>query len=329
MCSRRLTLLLLCLAFLQLSSVSSLHATDQTCAKSTSVKQNWFRGFWTPKPSDKAIRITVDISASTISCTALPIQLTVPNNQKVDVKINSSANDDSCPVKLVETPPPPPANAITDLIGAFAKVGPLFAKTPPPPPTFSLPSLKSEVMTATVTCTDSKTVPNTSIQKIQSIAITYQNPPRLTASLGFVVAGGVQSFGVKTSVTGTNNGVVTTQNTVAVTSLPSAQVVPFSFANIYLIGSQKKHIDAQLGFGVNPNLSTAKVEFFASPFAFSWHDVYLSPGIHIGEHEQLANGFNVGDVLPSGISKTPINWKFFAGFGFSVSYNLHPLVGGK
>jgi hypothetical protein len=331
--SHRSHLFSLSLSFLLvLASAQSLHAAQQICANSETVKQNWFRRLWIPKPSDKPLRITVDMSPSTISCTGLPIQLTVPNGQKVDVKINPSTNDDSCPVKFVVTPPPPAANAIADLISAFAKVGPLFAQgppPPPPPPTFSLPPLKSQVMTATLTCTDTKTVPNTSILKIQSIAITYQNPPRLTASVGFVVAPGVRAFGLKTSVTGTTNGVVTTQNVVAVTSFPSAQVVPFSFANIYLIGSQKKHIDAQLGFGVNPNLSSPKVEFFASPFVFSWHDVYLSPGIHIGEHEQIANGFAVGDVLPNGVSKVPISWKFFRGFGFSVSYNLHPLVGGK
>ena len=106
-------------------------------------------------------------------------------------------------------------------------------------------------------------------------------------------------------------------------------MVPFSFANIRYIGSRTTHFDFQIGFGVNPNLSTPRVEFFTSPFALAWHDVYLSPGIYIGEHEVITNGFALGQVLPNNVNKIPINFNFGAKFGFSLSYNLHSLVGGK
>jgi hypothetical protein len=81
----------------------------------------------------------------------------------------------------------------------------------------------------------------------------------------------------------------------------------------------------QFGVGLNPNLSSTKLEFFASPLALSWHDVYFSPGIHIGQHENLANAFAVGDIVPNG-SKVPTSFKYFSGFGFSISYNLHPIA---
>jgi hypothetical protein len=115
-------------------------------------------------------------------------------------------------------------------------------------------------------------------------------------------------------------------NTVAVTGSPAGQVIPFGLVNIFYSGSRLFNINAQLGVGVNPNLSSARVEYFASPFAIGWHDVYISPGFHVGQHEEIAGGFGVGQITPSGLSKVPLKWGYYTGFGFSISYNLKPLV---
>jgi hypothetical protein len=282
----------------------------------------WFRGIHGSKPL--LVRVTVE--ASDIDCTGLPAEITVPNRQAVTLDI-TYPQDYDCSTTLAESAVTS-SSPVPDLIAAFTKLGVIgavaFAPTGTKEFKRDLPPLSSEVMTAAVQCKGSgRTL-------AQSVKITYQNPSRVTASVGLVIARGVSSYGAKTAVTGMgSNGVVTTQSTVAITSLPGAQVVPFTFANIYWMGSQTKHIDSQIGFGVNPNLSTPRVEFFASPLAFAWHDAYLSPGIHIGEHEEIANGFRLGNILPSGVSKIPIRWKFYAGFGFSLSYNLHPLIKGK
>lgn len=156
-----------------------------------------------------------------------------------------------------------------------------------------LPPRSNLVVTVTITCGNKDDKFPT-----QSIKITYQNPPGLTISGGFLVAPGVQSFGIKTITTGTNSsGVDVTQSSIAVTGNPTVQVVPFGFANIYLHGSRRKNLSVQLGIGANPNLSSARLEFFTSPFAFMWKDIYFSPGVHIGQHEVLSGGFKVGDVV--------------------------------
>jgi hypothetical protein len=146
-------------------------------------------------------------------------------------------------------------------------------------------------------------------------------------SAGLVVSTqGVKSYGIKTIQTGVgSNGVVTSQTSIAVTGSSSAQVIPFSFVNLYLYGSRKLNISTQFGLGVNPNLSSPRIEFFAAPLAIGWHDFYFSPDVHIGQHEVLTGGFSVGEIT-SGLSKAPITWGYRGGFGFSLSYNLKPLV---
>jgi hypothetical protein len=272
--------------------------------------------------------VKVNVEPSEIDCTGLPAEITVPNRQVVTLNV-VYPQDYTCATTLAESPVIS-SSPVPELIAALAKLGAIApfgfaAESTKKEFARDLPALSSAAMTATVKCQD-KTKTATSIQ---SVKITYQNPPRVTGSVGLVTARGVPSYGVKTTDTGTVNGVITTQNTVAITALPAAQVIPFTFANIYWIGSQTMHIDSQIGFGVNPNLSTPRAELFASPLAFVWHDVYLSPGLHIGEHENIANNFSLGGVLPNGVSKIPINWKWYGGFGFSLSYNIHPLVKGK
>lgn len=313
---------LVCLSLVTLLS-SVAHSQDISCPKTLAAKPNWFHVFTPATP----LTINFAFTPASIDCNGLPAEVTVPNKQPVKLHV-TYPDGYSCTTALGETPVTAPANPTQDLIAAFAKAGVLpFAAperaAPPREFTRDLPALSSVVMTATVTCKADKTT------LIQSAKITYQNPPRVTASAGMVIAGGVRSYGVKTTVTGSSGGVDTTQNSVSITGFPAAQVVPFSFANIRYIGSRTTHFDFQLGFGVNPNLSTPKVEFFASPFALAWHDVYFSPGIHIGEHEVITNGFSLGQILPNGISKVPTNWAFGARFGFSLSYNLHSLVSGK
>jgi hypothetical protein len=184
----------------------------------------------------------------------------------------------------------------------------------------ALPKLTNKVLTITVQCTA------TEGKQSQSIKITYQNPPRIAVSAGFLASPGVRSNGIKMTNTSVGtNGVATVQNSIAITGDPTAQVVPFSFVNLYLAGTRTLNLSTQVGVGINPNLSTAKIEFFTAPIAVAWKDFYFAPGVHFGQHEVLTGGFAVGDIVPSGF-KPPIKWGIRGNFGFSVSYNLKPLV---
>jgi hypothetical protein len=186
---------------------------------------------------------------------------------------------------------------------------------------YLLPAQSNKVVSIDATCNTTAGRKST-----QNVRITYQSPPRVAVSTGLVIAPGVNSYGIKTIQTGVDSGgVVTTQNQVAITGSPAGQVIPFGLVNIFYSGSRRLNFNAQLGVGVNPNLSSARVEFFASPFAIGWHDVYISPGFHIGQHEEIAGGFSPGQLAPSSL-KLPLKWGYYTGFGFSISYNLKPLV---
>jgi hypothetical protein len=284
-----------------------------------------FQGFGTWGTREEEVKVTIHLvtTANTnVPCSGQPLAITVPNRQKVnvDIKIDPLFVECVSNVSITEAPSQFP---IAELMGLIPKGG--FARLVAPPlttPPFHLTALRNKVETITTTCNGAQ-----GSKYIQSVAITYQNPPRVAVSAGFVAAPGVKSFGIKTMQTGVGaGGVVTTQNSLAVTGSPSFQFIPFSFANIYYAGSRTLNLNAQLGLGVNPNLSSSKLEFFASPLAIGWRDVYFSPGFHIGQHERLTGGFTVGELTPSGLSKAPSAFGYFTGFGFSISYNLKPLV---
>jgi hypothetical protein len=212
---------------------------------------------------------------------------------------------------------------VSDILALGAKVGVLGLEAPS---VYALDPQKNKIVSIDASCKIS-----TDRKSTQNIKITYQNPPRISVSAGFLLGTtGIQSYGIKTVQTGVGSGgVVTTQNSIAITGAPTVQFIPFGFVNVYIAGSRTFNLGPQMGIGVNPNLSTAKVEFFASPVAVSWHDFYFSPGFHIGQHERLTGGFSVGDLTPSNLSKAPIGWTYYTGLGFSFSYNLKPLVKGS
>ena len=328
--------------------VSSLLATAQksqqqepplySCAAEVRNVPPVFSGFWNPSPHNDEndqplVTITITRNAQiSLPCTGQVSELVVPNGQKIQVA-TAFDSDLKCSELSVTYTKPESQNAIADVFQnvIFKSGAGLFKKSTlgfdyKKPPTKQFPPLKNIVADITATCVDSGTNSGTN-KYTQEVKVTYQNPPRLTASGGGVLAHGVRSYGVNITKTGTgSNGQATSQNTVAVTGDPSVQVIPFGFFNIYYAGTRKANMNFQLGVGVNPNLSSARLEYFASPLAFSWHDVYFSPGVHIGQHERISGGFVVGDVLPSSMTKVPLSWTYYTGFGFSISYNLHPLV---
>ena len=291
------------------------------CHAETNV-QKIFWGFWNPKPSNTPVTVTIEFEQPKdgIDCVGEPLELTVPNLQVVQLFMKGAGDACSSTAVTMSITKATGDNPVPDILQLISKVGAVpFVKEAP---YYSIPPQKNRVVSIDATCNV-----GTGRKSTQSVKLTYQNPPRVAVSSGIVFAHGVDSYGFKTTQTGSGSGgVVNFQNSIAITGSPSAQVIPFGLANIYYAGSRTLNFNAQLGVGVNPNLSTAKVEYFASPFALGWHDVYISPGVHIGEHENLTGGFALGQLTPSNLSKVPIGWQRYTGFGISLSYNLKPLV---
>jgi hypothetical protein len=309
-----------------------------------------FSSFWDPKAlnsPDKQPIVTIgfndDKSKFPYDCVGDPLQITVPNGQIVQIVAENWMN--KC-VPTATLNRAVPDSVVADLLALAGKIGAFgVAPTEGPyqQPHFALPAFRNKVLSLTVVCSIASIKGDASkgdadggdasggdanLHKLtQTVTITYQNPPRVAVSAGILVSTeGVKSYTILTTKTGVNSsGVATTQNSIGLSGDSSAQVVPFGFANLYLAGTRKLNLSAQFGVGVNPNLSTAKVEFFAAPVALAWHDFYIAPGIHFGQHENLTGGFALGDVV-TGLSKAPIGWHYNTGFAVSLSYNLQPLV---
>lgn len=294
-----------------------------------------FSSFWDPKAlnsPEKQPVVTIgfndDRSKFPYDCVGDPLQMTVPNGQIVQIVAQGWMN--KC-IPTATLNRAVPDSTVSDLLALAGKVG-AFGLAPNAAsyqqPHFALPAFRNEVLNVTVVCSIASTDSDPNIHKMtQTVTITYQNPPRIAASAGLIVSTeGVKSYTILTTKTGVNSsGAATTQSSIGLSGNSAAQVVPFGFANLYLAGTRKLNLSAQIGVGVNPNLSTPKVDFFAAPLAVAWHDFYIAPGIHFGQHEKLTGGFALGDVV-TGLSKAPIGWHYDAGFAISLSYNLHPLV---
>jgi hypothetical protein len=283
-----------------------------------------FWGFWNPKPSTKPVTVTIQFNRpegtlTDLDCVGEPLELTVPNGQQVTLNTYYDQNECSTSATTVSITRASMEIPVADILALAVKVG-VFGLDAAGR-SYELPPQTNKILSIDATCNVGAGRKST-----QNVKITYQNPSRVAVSGGLVVSHGVRSYGVNTSQNGMGaGGVVTTLNTVAVTGSPAGQVIPFGLVNIYCSGSRVLNFNAQLGIGVNPNLSSAKVEYFASPFALGWHDLYISPGFHIGQHEDISGGFGVGQNTPSGL-KVPLKWQYYTGFGVSISYNLKPLV---
>jgi hypothetical protein len=290
-----------------------------------------WNGFWNPQPTNeegKQVSVVIGFDdpdpSFPFDCVGEPLQITVPNKQIVNVVKQNWAG--GCTPTITITPAVADSS-VSDVLSLIAKIGVVGYDGGESVRAYELPPLKNKILNATVVCNIPANGTIAARKLTQTVVITYQNPPRISVSAGLLVSTeGVKSFGIKTTKTGTGStGADTVQTTISVTGSSSAQVIPFGFINLYLAGSRKLNLSSQFGIGVNPNLSSPRIEFFAAPIGIAWHDFYVAPGIHFGQHEKLMGGFTVGDIV-SGLSKAPIGWRYEAGLGFSLSYNLKPLV---
>jgi hypothetical protein len=154
--------------------------------------------------------------------------------------------------------------------------------------------------------------------------VEFHGRSRLTLSLGLL---GSTLDSVQIGKMDISDGQGKSKTMFAEIDHKKSQVIPFSFLNWRipgLDGFRVRHwpagINLTAGFGVNPNTGSKEPEFFAGG-AVGVGSVLLYLGAHIGRIQSLGGGFNLGDVVPAGIS-VPVNKSYQASFGFGISYQL-------
>jgi hypothetical protein len=178
---------------------------------------NIFWGFWNPKPTKEAVSVEVMLGnppagLAGLDCVGEPLELTVPNGQKV-ILTTSYDNLCSSTSTTVSVTRPSSDSPVPDILALIAKGGPIALYEGAAANVYELSPQKNKILSIDATCkigTDRKST--------QNVKITYQTPPRVAVSAGFLLATtGIQSYGIKTVQTGVGTGgVVNTQNSIGV-----------------------------------------------------------------------------------------------------------------
>jgi hypothetical protein len=272
------------------------------------------------------ITITVDMSNGT-PCVPAPINQSLPNGQSVSIVVTNPPPGEYCialeTTKQV-TPPDigstiatwikggvPSVRAANPLVNTLVTGGNLA---------YQLAPMKNTQATVTISCTGDHVGNQTPATK-RTIAITYEDMPLFSASVGSIVSLlGKKDYGVVTTATSVTNNTVTSQYSIGVTSSSKVQFVPIGFLNLYGFGNRSTHFDFQAGLGINPNGSKTNVEYFLGP-ALSWKQIFISPGLHIAQAEYLTNGYTVGEIVGTQGFSVPTAYHTTLRFGIALSYS--------
>ncbi len=254
-----------------------------------------------------------------ISCGTLQYETTVPNRQHVIISLANEQSSTDC--SATPTFKADPKADYGSLIAVFAKAAfPIAAgKKGDVGTEFVLPQASKGTMTVVMKCNkgSSALLPRT-------VIVHFRDPSPLTASVGTLVSFFPKRvYGASTSQVSVNsNGVVVTQNSVAITSSAKVQFVPIAFLNIHLFGRERLQTYFEAGAGINPNGSKVDIEYFLGP-AISKYGVYLSPGLHIARASGLTNGFTLGEIIPSGVTP-PVS--YYSTFRFAIALSYSPAI---
>jgi hypothetical protein len=277
------------------------------------------------------IPVDMDSKADTPSvpsCIPIPINLTVPNKQKITVVVTHPQADSKC-VAIETTQEVPPADILATIAGWLGKT-PLLKQSTDlratennnpqnPKISYEIDPIKNTQATITVSC---QIGANDKVAKPKrTIVVTYQDVPPVSVSAGAIVSMlGKKGYGVVTTPTSVSGNTVTSQFAVGVTSSSKVQFVPIGFLNIYGFGTRDRHLDFQAGIGINPNGSKTQVEYFLAP-AFAWHNVYFAPGLHLAQAQYLTNGYTVGEIVTPQSFSVPTAYHSTLKFGIAISYS--------
>jgi hypothetical protein len=259
--------------------------------------------------SDELVLGVLDM---TDQCIAGQMEATVPNGQTVGIQLLTTEGDECTATPTFKSDPKP--DYLSTLVSFLQPLLKSAENVKTTEQRISLPSAANGTMTVPITC---KATPD---PQPRTVIIHYKNPPQFSASAGTLVSlYGKHVYSFSASQTGVNSsGVATTQNTIALTT-SNVQLVPIGFLNTYISGTNRLHLDLQVGLGINPNGSKTQVEYFFGP-ALTMHGIYLSPGLHIARAPYLGGGFSLGEVIPSGVTP-PVNYRATYRFAFAISYS--------
>jgi hypothetical protein len=290
--------------------------------KSTNTAQGLFTWRW-QDPPDQTVGV-FDLENET--CVPKIYDLFVANEQELTLAItHSDGAACTAAITYVDNPPRDYGAVISGVLSpVLPKVLNVVGKTAKAE-SIVLPAakVKNTVATVTLSCQAPKDDAHEDIVLgvQRKITVHYGTVDLFSGSAGTIISPlGKRIYGIQTTQTGTTNGVATTQAAIAVTSSSRLQFVPIALVNFNYMGNKNFNWNMQFGVGINPNGSSTQVEYFASPIAFSMHNLYLSPGLHIARSERIINGFYVGDVVSSSSFTVPTQWRATYKFGFTVSY---------
>jgi len=194
---------------------------------------------------------------------------------------------------------------------------------------------RKTTLTNTVACVSSADPTKNTTNQI-SLQVLYQDVPHWSASAGLLATFNEKRiFGItNVNAPGTAAGY---NQYFALTDRSQAQVLPMVYLNYrppflpyasWWGGStneDERIITGGLsaGFGINPNSGTAQPEYFIGTF-FGINKLMIHPGIHYGREQSLGGGFVEGEMVPSGLTTAPVNWKYRAAFSIGFSVRVAP-----
>ncbi|HKV64058.1 MAG TPA: hypothetical protein VJO16_19280 [Candidatus Acidoferrum sp.] len=101
--------------------------------------------------------------------------------------------------------------------------------------------------------------------------------------------------------------------------------LPLAMAHMRFYESESHRYAVHATFGIAANIQGtnaggSNAEYLPGLSFSLFRTMYLTAGVHIGKQASLAGGFNVGDVVPAGITSPPLQTSYKAGAGFAVTF---------
>lgn len=120
-------------------------------------------------------------------------------------------------------------------------------------------------------------------------------------------------------------GSTTPVNKFGFSSKSAFHPLPLAMAHMRFYESDSHRYAVHATFGVAANIQGtnaggSNAEYLPGLSLSLFRTMYLTAGAHIGKQASLAGGFNVGDVVPPGITSPPLQTSYKVGAGFAVTF---------